>query len=395
MCPSDCDEGFPDDRNTSVTILIYKDKGKTYLLTYYRPISLINTDIKILSKVLSNRIKLVLSGIIHSSQTGVPGRKIDQTLHTLRDLIDISNEESLQTALLFLDLEKAFDRVNHQFLFKTMKSFGFGPNFIGWVQNLYANASSEIKVNVFFTEQIPLKSGVRQGCPLSALLYVLVIEVLALQLRSNENIVGFQVGGERIVSLHYVDDCTIIMKQNRCFKEVYKELKKYEAASAAKINLEKTTGLWTGSWKGNKDTPYDIKWTSENVFNLGIYLGNKDPASKTFEEILPKCIKTLNYFKQFGFSQLGKARVVEMFVISVLNYAAKFYPLPNHMEEELQKCVTIFINHPHNQQEMWKPKHFGGLKLINVKAKTDAFKTRWIIELITNNEVQSNLSLFH
>ena len=101
-----------------------------------------------------------------------------------------------------------------------------------------------------FSEKIPLKRGVRQGCPLSALLYVLVIEVLAIHLRLNPNIVGFKVGGEKIVSVHYMDDTTITITQNRCFKEVIKEIQLYESATEAKVNYKKTKGLWTGSWKG-------------------------------------------------------------------------------------------------------------------------------------------------
>ena len=85
----------------------------------------------------------------------------------------------------------------------------------------------------------------RQGCPLSALLYVLVIEVLALQLRNNPNIVGFTIGGEKIISVHYMDDTTIIIKQNRCFKEVIKELAQYEEASEAKVYYSKTQNLQT------------------------------------------------------------------------------------------------------------------------------------------------------
>ena len=83
--------------------------------------------------------------------------------------------------------------------------------------------------------------------PLSALLYVLVIEVSAIQFRMNPNIVGFKVGGEKIVSTHYMDDTTIIITQNRCFKEVIKELDLYEKASEARVNYKKTKGLWTGS----------------------------------------------------------------------------------------------------------------------------------------------------
>ena len=80
-------------------------------------------------------------------------------------------------------------------------------------------------------------------------IYVLVIEVLAIQFRLNPNIVGFKVGGEKIVSLHYMDDTTIIIKQNRCFKEVIKEIQLYEEATEAKVNYKKTKGLWTGCWR--------------------------------------------------------------------------------------------------------------------------------------------------
>ena len=105
------------------------------------------------------------------------GRKIDQTVHLIRDLIQLANDENDQVAFIFLDQEKAFDRVNHNFLYKVMDVFGFGQGFIGWIKKLYSNASSILNINGFFSERIQLKQGVRQGCPLSALLYVLVIEL--------------------------------------------------------------------------------------------------------------------------------------------------------------------------------------------------------------------------
>ena len=104
-------------------------------------------------------------------------------------------------------------------------------------------------INGFLTDKFSILRGVRQGCPLSHLLYVLIIEILAAQLRANRNIVGFTVGGEKIVSLHYADDATITITQNRCFKEVYKELRDFQEATGAKINLSKTKGLWVGGWK--------------------------------------------------------------------------------------------------------------------------------------------------
>ena len=172
---------------------------------------------------------------------------VDQNIHLVRNLIDISNRENDTTAFLFLDQEKAFDRVNHDFFFKTTRAFGIGETFIQWVRTIYSNATSTLSINGHFSEKIHLQRGVRQGCLLSALLNVLVIEILAIQLRLNPNIVGFKVGGEKIVSVHYMDDTTIIIKQNRCFKEVIKEFRSYEEASEAKVNYRKTKGLWTGS----------------------------------------------------------------------------------------------------------------------------------------------------
>ena len=84
-----------------------------------------------------------------------------------------------------------------------------------------------------------------------------------------------------------MDDATIIIKQNRCFKEVIKDLTDYEEASGAKVNYDKTKGLWTGSWKGRRVSPMDIKWTSKNVENLGVFFGNDKPGLATYEKSFP------------------------------------------------------------------------------------------------------------
>ena len=337
--------GFRDLRNRSSTTLIYKHKGELYKLDNYRPIALINIDIKILTKVLSNRLRPVLPSIIHHSQTAVDARRIDNTVHLLRDLVDLINKDD-EGALIFLDQEKAFDRVEHEFLFATMKAFGIGNSFIDWLKVLYSNATTTIKVNGFHTNPIPLTRGLRQGCPLSPSLYVLIIEIFALQLRTNTNIVGFKIGGERIVSLHYADDTTIVIKQNCCFKEVFKEIQEYEMASGAKVNYRKTKGLWLGRWKNRTDKPLGISWTCENVRNLGIYVGNEDPIRRTFEEILPKIKKSMNYWKQFQLSKFSKVRVLEIFHASRLWYASTFYPVPLEMKKELQTEFKNYVNFP-------------------------------------------------
>ena len=390
---------IPKGKNTSIIKLIYKKTGENYLLTNYRPISLINVDIKILTKVLANRLKFILPSIIHMSQTAVYGRKIDQTVHLIRDLIQLANEENDQVAFIFLDQEKAFDRVDHTFLHKTMRAFGLGEVFIGWIQKLYSNASSMLNINGYFSDRIPLKRGVRQGCPLSALLYVLVIEVFALQLRLNPNIVGFTIEGEKIVSAHYADDTTIIIRQNRCFKEVIKEIEDYEEASGAKVNYNKTKGLWTGSWKRRRIPPMNITWTNKNVFKLGVFFGNANPAKATFDKIVPSFKKRLNYWKQFKISQIGKAKVAETFLASKLVYAIKFYPIDKDTQQDLQNSILLYTIYPQKvntiaQKERWKTKYNGGIKLVNIQLKSQTCKAKWLIEMAVDENRKTNLNVF-
>ena len=387
--------GFPAHRNTSVTTIIYKYKGETFLLTNYRPISLINIDIKILTKVLTNRLSHLLHNIIHKTQTAIPGRKIDQTIHLLRDLIDLANKEDIGGAFLFLDQEKAFDRVNHEFLFNTMETFGFGNQFINWVKIIYSNATTRIKINGHLTKPVPLKRGVRQGCPLSALLYALVIEVLAATLRANQNLVGFELMNEKIISLHYADDTIITILQNRCFKEVIKELRNYEEATGAKINYGKTKGLWVGRWKYRLHGPEideKITFTNQNVENFGLFFGNENPGLKTFEKFLPKVKRSMDYWKQFQLSIMAKSRIIEIFHASRLWYACRFYHIPKEIKEQLQKAFFDYINYPHkvptvSQEEMKKQRLHGGIKLIDIESKQSAFMVNWLIDLAINEEI--------
>ena len=399
---------FPAGKNTSITTLIFKNKGDIGLLAYYRPIALMNVDVKILTKLLSMRLVTVLPKIIHKSQTSVFGRNIGDNVNLVRDIIDLVNRNDEEAALLFLDQEKAFDRVNHDFLYRGLEKFAIGDYFIKWVKLLYSNASTKVNVNGFLTKNIPLKCGVRQGCPLSALLYVMVIEILALQLRANPNIVGFTINNEKLVSAHYADDTVIKITQNRCFKEVYKELDDYERATGAKVNYEKTEGLWLGKWRGRTDDPFAglggdevrrIKWTSGNVKHLGVYVGNNDPCTQTFAEIVPKVKRRLNFWKPLKLPILAKARVIEIFHASKLFYASNFYPIPPPMVQEVERFFTEYINFPArknmvSRMEMEKLREFGGLKLINIQLKAETPKIKWLMRLISDENLSAQRGVF-
>ena len=100
--------------------LFYKKDDRSDL-KFYRPISLPNVDVKIITETLALRLGKILPSVISKDQTGIPGRNIATNLHTLNNIVKCANSKNAEAVILFLDQEKAFDRVDHQFLLKTLK----------------------------------------------------------------------------------------------------------------------------------------------------------------------------------------------------------------------------------------------------------------------------------
>lgn len=136
---------------------------KTYLKNW-RPITLLNVDCKLFSKLLANRMSVVLGEVIHPDQTcGIPGRKITDSLVLIRDTICYARDRNIRLVVLNLDFEKAFDRVSHQYLFQVLQKMGFPERFIEWVGLLYRDINSKFLVNGQLTKAVDLSCGVRQG----------------------------------------------------------------------------------------------------------------------------------------------------------------------------------------------------------------------------------------
>ena len=129
---------------------------------------------KIISKVLTSRLSKLLESIVNPDQTcSVPGRSILSNVTLLRDIIDFIQETDECAILVSLDQEKAFDRVDRTFLLQLLEVYGFGPDFCRWLTTLYDDAFMQIIINDRLSSKVCLQRGVRQGDPLSPLLYVI------------------------------------------------------------------------------------------------------------------------------------------------------------------------------------------------------------------------------
>ena len=177
-----------------ITLLPKPEKDATSLKNW-RPISLLNTDYKIASKAIANRIKSVLPNIISDSQTGfIKGRYIGENVRLLEEILDFVEDANIPCLLFFSDFEKAFDSVDHTYIFDTLKHFNFGESLRKWVSTLYNGAKSCVFNNGHMTDFFYIKRGVRQGCPLSPYLFIIAIELLSASISKNQNIKGLKIG---------------------------------------------------------------------------------------------------------------------------------------------------------------------------------------------------------
>ena len=188
-----------DFQKQSIISLIPKPNKDTTILTNWRPISLLNVDYKIATKAIANRIKKTISSIIAPSQTGfIKGRYIGENVRLIFEIIEYLENKQIPGLLFFSDFEKAYDTLNHEFMFKCLQHFNFGDDLIRWVKLFYHDISSIIMNNGYMSESFKIKNGVRQGCPLSSSLFEICIEILSNYIEKDQNIRGIVVNNIEI-----------------------------------------------------------------------------------------------------------------------------------------------------------------------------------------------------
>ena len=209
----------------------------------YRPITLFNTELNILARVLANRLQLVISDLIPQQTYAVKGRSIQDNLHLIREVLEWI-EDDTEAALISLDQSKAFDRVDHRFLATVLETAGFEPEFRRCISMMYHNPQVVVQVNGRRSRTFTIVHSTRQGCPLSPLLYVLAFEPLLRRLRdegTNPALYGVPFAGPLTARVSaFADDITVFVSRPLDIKAVKKAVGEYERIAGTKVSFDKT-----------------------------------------------------------------------------------------------------------------------------------------------------------
>ena len=199
-------------RQAVIKLLEKKDRDKRFIKNWLL-ISLLNVDTKILSKALAAKLKPVLPSIISSNQTAyVEKRCISESGRLISDIIEICEKENIPAYLVTMDLEKAFDSLDHDFLICVLKKIGFGDNFITWIKILLNDQQSCVLNGGLTTQYLKLERGARQGDPISAYLFIIALEVLFVLIKNKGNIKGIDLYDHSFLFTAYADDSTFFLK---------------------------------------------------------------------------------------------------------------------------------------------------------------------------------------
>jgi hypothetical protein len=220
--------------------------GAQQFLKKWRPISLLNVPYKVIAKLLANRLKCILPELINIQQTGfIQGRSIQDNILTLKLVQEKVIREKKPIAMLQIDFKKAYDRVDHHYIWEFMRKFGFAEEYIELVQGLVEGGTAKVHFNGLFTGRFQLARGVRQGCPLAPLLYSLITQPLDTLLKERTSaglIQGINIQAEQQLVCQLFEDNTGIFFEamEASFRSVMEVLHDFELISGAKVNLEKS-----------------------------------------------------------------------------------------------------------------------------------------------------------
>ncbi|KAF1331450.1 putative Pollike protein, partial [Globisporangium splendens] len=334
---------LPSQRKSAV-VLLHK-KGSRAQPGNYRPIALVQVDVKVLSKALTYRLQQVILDLIHPDQKGfVKGRSIHHHVRFLADLQDLVTSRDEEAYALFLDFEKAFDRVNWDYMFRLLERMGCGSEFVQWVRLLYTEPQAHLVINQNIQPVLFPTRGVKQGDPLSALLFLLTIEPLGNLLRSHEEFGVCLTEDHTSTSVFFADDTTLLGGSIASVQAQLELVEEYCNGSGAKLNLGKSNLM---ALNRNEICPQlpgvHVLGRAESLKFLGIPF-SQSPVNDDIVNFLEQ--RFYDGFKMWyrrARTLRGRLLVAQTMVLSRLWHYTQHVSIPSSVVKRWQSMLNRFV----------------------------------------------------
>ncbi len=281
---------------------------------------------KIYAKVFASRMEKVIHSLIKEDQTGfIKGRNASDNMRRLLHILDFADSHPTPRAVFSLDAEKAFDRLEWNYMWAVLQCFGFGEHFISMIKTLYHSpAASVITGNIIFPS-FPLQRGTRQGCPLSPLLFCLSLEPLAQAIRKSE--VSIKIHDHNHSISLYADDIILYLDHfDVSVSSIIKEFDNFSSLSGYKINWSESALMPINNVKVNSSIPSFVP-IKESFIYLGItiYKNIHKIARDNFNNILVKVKNDIQRWKNLKVSLQGRISTVKMNLLPRLIFFSLCY----------------------------------------------------------------------
>lgn len=319
----------------------------------HRPIALLNTDYKIYTRVFATRLTPCLPDLVHPLQAGfVPGRSIHTPIDTffaVRKLAKLNPRLAKVTTLL-LDFAKAYDSLCRDFLILVLRLYGLPKQFCDMVAALHRETTCRFLVNGFLSKSIRVTCGIRQGCPMAPLLFIIALDVLyrIIEAMSDFPGVDLECGGLRadLRVSGFADDTAIYLNDSNAIPKVVEVLQRFGDVSGLRVNLSKsicvplgtTDGIWSEPTHGIPTLRH-----GDSCRYLGIQVGTSDSSDDNWKTCEQALAARLSLAVAKTHSVIQRAEIARVVIVPKILYIARHAWPSAAAVDKLQRFTKGFV----------------------------------------------------
>lgn len=389
--------------------IIHKGGGQSALrIESYRPITLLNSDYRLWSKIMAARLGAVLSPIIDQSQTAfLKGRRIGFNIHLLQSLPAALARRNRSALVMFLDFRKAYDTVSREFILKALDVMGINGNgngdctYIKLLKAVWADGATCSVVNGFVSDSTFFEAGIKQGCPMAPVIYLVVAQALCCFLKWQGHGIGaprvsvpVAVGAAapRLTSSSYADDAQVFLDGPDKLPALLQDLDAFGSATGQRLNRDKCELMQVGCIPAAQRIPvgttvHGIK-VSEAVKTMGIIFtnacGDQPLHGADWPTLVDKVERAYRRVKCIGLSALGRGLAASAYGLSQLLFHAEFSDAcPADILRRLEFLSHDVVALEVARSVVWHKPAQGGFGGMNFKRHNTARHAVWGLRLIS------------